>query len=475
MGVPRRWLAAALACMSLSLLCALAVLVLLDAPAPSAHAAPTGYAASSRYGADATRMQNAVTAAAWPQQSSNWCGIATVSAIANYQGHAASQSTVANYLNSSSSRSEWGTAPHTSTVAGPGFVADIAGDFGTDPRSLAAGLAAEAGGGYHQLIDLVGASDATNHLVADVARSQQPISVIVDHGLHSVLVAAVYATADPTSDPSSVTALEVWDPGYGAGDEIQGAQVEQVSISTWLSSSIYWGSSYSANYQGSVADDPDPSVGAYTYDPSQSENGHLWIGHRVYLRPDESGDSSSGVNPDWAFAQSGALITGQHGETPTGYSGATTPIQPPPPAPTATPKPATPVPTKTPVPTRVPTRVPTAAPTKVPTAIPTATLIASTTSVPTMVAQPTATALPLPIATPQPTHTDPASIPIPILALAGVIGAVIVLSLLVEALVRLRSRRRRTPGEEREPALVDVLPAPPTTVPPHQTDGPDPV
>jgi len=186
-GTRHRWLAAGIICVSLA---ALAVFLMLDARIPSAHATPT------RYGADPTQTHNAVLAAAWPQQNGNWCGVATVSAIANYQGHAVSQASVASYLNSSASKSEWGTAPHTASVAGPGFVADIAGDFGTDPRALAAGLSAQAGGDYHERVDLVSATDATNHLAADVAQSQQPISVIVDHGFHSVLVAAVFATAD---------------------------------------------------------------------------------------------------------------------------------------------------------------------------------------------------------------------------------------------------------------------------------------
>lgn len=221
------------------------------------------------------------------------------------------------------------------------------------------------------------------------------------------------------------------------GGNIQSAQVVQVSLSTWLSSAVYWGSSYQANYQGGVAQDPDPSVGPYTYDPSQNMNGHLWIGHYVSLRPDRPGDASVGVSPDWAFAQSGALITGQHGEVPAGYIGPTVPIQPPP------------APTPTAVPTKTPTRVPTAVPTKAPTAVPTATHVATVTpvaiatSLPTEVVQPTATTIPLPTSTPVQVPAPPAIGDIPIAAWAALVAAPAVLGLLLVFLVWLRRRRRR--------------------------------
>ncbi|MGO8949641.1 MAG: hypothetical protein ACLQUY_18715 [Ktedonobacterales bacterium] len=285
------------------------------------------------YGTSDTQVLAAVQAAGWPQQESNWCGVATVAAIARFHGQAVSQQDVANYLNSSAALSEWQPPyppPSATAYWGPAFQADISGDDGTDPRSLAQGLTGLAGTPYHyhQLVDLGSNYQATLNLVYDVVRSQEPISVIVYHGLHSVLVSGVTATGNPLTDPASVTGLDVWDPGYGVFDgNIQDAQEVLVPLSTWLSSQYYWGSPYNANYYGTFAGDPDPSVGTpYTYDPSQGDYGHLWSGHYVYIRPDVAGDPAAGVSTDWAFSQTDALIEGFHGEVPSGYTGPTTSI-----------------------------------------------------------------------------------------------------------------------------------------------------
>ena len=282
--------------------------------------------ATTLYGPSNSVVTAAVNAAAWPQQQSNWCGIATIAAIAQFRGHAVSQQNVVTYLNSAAGLSEWGT-PSKVPNEGPGFQGDIARDLGSDPRSLAASLTAEGGGTDHVLVDLRGNWDATLHLVADLLRSNEPISVIVYHGFHSVLVSGVVATGNPVTNPSSITGLEVWDPGVGvSGGNIQPDREDFVPLSTWLNSQYYWGSPYAANYLGSLAEDPDPAVGPYTYAPSQGENGHLWIGHYVYMRPDASSDAFTGVSPDWEISQSGQVIEGFHGEVPAGYTGPVTSI-----------------------------------------------------------------------------------------------------------------------------------------------------
>jgi hypothetical protein len=284
-------------------------------------------AEATLYGPSNARVLAAVQASAWPQQENNWCGVATVAAIAQFRGHAVSQQDVANYLNSAAAVSGWGTAPPSPTTFGPGFKAEISGDVGTDPRSLAVGLSAEGQGKYHELIDVAGNYDATLHLVDDLIRAQEPISVIVFHGLHSVLVSGVMATDNPVTDPGSITGLEVWDPGYGIPNgNIQGAQEVLVPLSTWLNNTYYWATPYNANYFGSIADDPDPAVGPYTFNPSLADFLHLWIGHYVYLRPDAATDPSFNVKPDWPFNQGDAAIEGQHGELPAGYTGPVTSI-----------------------------------------------------------------------------------------------------------------------------------------------------
>lgn len=315
----RMWVRAGLVC---CIVLALATEVALHAAMP-AHASR---ADTREYGASDSAVQNAVNASQWPQQQSNWCGIATVAAVARFLGNPVSQQDTANYLNSSASVSEWGPLPKLSS-AQPPFIADIAYDGGTDPRSLAAGLQQETGQHTHQFVDFQGAWDATLHLVSDVARTNEPISVIVDHGQHSVLVSAVYATDDPSSNPGSVTSLVVWDPGFSIpGGAIQSAQMVVVPVNTWLTDVHYWGSSYSPNYFGSIPFDPDPSIGPYTYDPSHNLNAHLWIGQYVYLRPDAQGDVSNGINVDWPFNQNDALIVGVNGQKPQGYTGPIFPL-----------------------------------------------------------------------------------------------------------------------------------------------------
>jgi hypothetical protein len=173
---------------------------------------------------------------------------------------------------------------------------------------------------YTTFVGLNGARDATNHLIADVVQSRQPIAVIVDHGLHTVLVAGVYSTGDPVSNPGSVVSLVVWDPGNpSSASNIQSMTKATVSLSTWLNNSIYWGQPYASNsiLGGKIVLDPDPAVSPYTYDPNKNDFVHLWIGHYVYIRP-------QGANMDWAFEGSGKLIKGWHGEVPSDYSGPTT-------------------------------------------------------------------------------------------------------------------------------------------------------
>jgi hypothetical protein len=85
----------------------------------------------------------------WPQANSNWCAVASIELVANYTYqmqsgqsyfpfHAGGQQQIAADLNSAASVSQWGTPSYNGV--GPGFAADIARDFGTDPRSIAWGI-----------------------------------------------------------------------------------------------------------------------------------------------------------------------------------------------------------------------------------------------------------------------------------------------------------------------------------------------
>ena len=320
----------------------LTLLVLAPGWLPAANVASAErrlVAAAVVYGADPTRTRAAVHASAWPQATNIWCGVATVAAVARYHGLPYSQADVAAWMDSPAAVSEWGYPSWNG--AGPGFKANIARDSGTDPRSLAAALDATARGWYRQLVDQRGAWDATAHLAADLVRTREPISVIVLHGQHSVLVSGVLATADPAQHPESIVGLQVWDPGVDSPfGQIQPTQETDVPLDQWLGLWVYWATPYNPNYYGALPADPDPAVGPYTYDPSRGLTTHLWIGNYVYLQP----DVKPWLNVDWAYNQDGALIPGARGEVPT-----------PVPTPTAPPR-ATPVPTPTltPAPTATP-------------------------------------------------------------------------------------------------------------------------
>lgn len=282
--------------------------------------------AGTSYGASHSQMQAAAVAAAWPQQGDQWCGIATVAAIARYQGSTtATQNGIANYLNSDAAVSVWGTPTRAAGYWGPGFRADISRDFGTDPRSLTVGLVWAAGGQYHQFIAAADVYDASVRLARDLERSQQPISVFVDHGLHSVVVSAVFSTTNPMVDASGITGFEVWDPAWDIPNTgIQTNEFEDVSLNTWLGSTNYWGLPYRVNTINGYTYDPNPAVGPYRYDLSIS--GHaatLWSGHYVYIRPDPLEVQSAHASVDWAFNQNGQLIKGFSGEFSPAYQGST--------------------------------------------------------------------------------------------------------------------------------------------------------
>lgn len=362
-----------------------------DTPAPTATNTPAATATPNN--PYALNVASAASAAGWPQRYSNWCGIATVALVANYLGNPISQSAIYNMLNDQQNESMWGYPPPSSSYWGPYIASDIAGDFGTDPRSLAEGMTLATGHLYHVKVGMSGAWDTTIHIVDDLLVSRQPISVFVDHGMHSVIVSGVEATGDPLANPNNITAIHVWDPGGGVTSVgIQATQEAIVPISQWLSGTIAWSGSsylkspYAANvYQGKALD-PDPAVGPYAYVPSQVN--HLWVGHNVYISPLASGDSA-GLSPDWELNQSGVLIAGLPGGTwpnlPDGYTGSSVPMptNPPPPPPPV--KPPVIAPKKAALPPPRPT--PTPKPTATSTALPTATSLP--TAAPTATAQPT--------------------------------------------------------------------------------------
>jgi hypothetical protein len=301
----------------------------------AAVAAPPHAAQSVTVGVSVAQMQAAVNAAGWPQHQRNWCGVASIAAVVSFRtGGSVSQESVAGFLNSPNAVSVWGTPQPA--YGGAGFQANISKDTGTDPRAIARGQSWTDGRPYHNIVDYLSAWDATYQLAVDLRDSGQPITVIVDGGQHSVVVSQIIADGDPVANPSSITAIDVWDPGFDVFNAgIQAAQYERVPIWAWYNDYVYWGSVYD-DYL-----DPDPSVGVYA-------GKQLWTGHRVYIRPWGLGY----VSTDWAMDQWGQPIPGLHGEYPPGYT---------PPTPT-------PTPTPTATPTPLPIRLARAAPTSLATA-----------------------------------------------------------------------------------------------------------
>ncbi len=340
-------------------------------------------------------VSGAAAAAGWPQQFSNWCGVATIGLVANYLGSSISQSAILGILNDPNNQSRWSYPAPSSAYWGPYVATDISGDFGTDPRSLAKGMTGATGHLYHVKVDVNGAWDTTVHIVHDMLTARQPISVFVDHGMHSVIVSGVEATGDPLSNPNSITAIHVWDPGGGVNSVgIQSTQHAVVPINTWLSGAIAWSGSsyfkypYAANiYQGRALD-PDPAVGPYAY--TAAAGNHLWIGHNVYISPLASNETA-GLSPDWELNQYGTLMAGLPNDIwpnlPDGYTGSSVPMptNPPPPPPPVKPPVIAPKKASLPPPRPTPTPRATATATALPTAAPTATVAPVT---PTATTQP---------------------------------------------------------------------------------------
>ncbi len=437
----------------------------------------------------------AASGAGWPQENGNWCGIATVALIADYlHPSSVSQDYIAGLINGPDSTSEWGAPPWIPNV-GPGVTGDIARDFGTDPRSLAYGLTAVTGTQYHAIVDTSGAWGTTAHIVRDILTYRQPISVFVDHGQHSVIVSGVDATGNPLTNPGSITAIHVWDPGNIASQSgIQAKMAMTIPKSLWLSGIIpnsggsnYFKYPYSGNQYGAYPLDPDPSVGPYAYVPALYN--HLWIGHYVYIAPagyvDPAGTptgnniTTTSYVSDWEFNPYGALIAGEASSlwpaTPAGYAGAVVPMptNPPPPPPPVQVFSTKPLPKPHPKPVVKPTPVPTATP---PRARP------SPTPAPPASA---AVALPDPPATPPQAACAPlacalASMP-PFWALA--VGAALLLGALLLALAMFAPRRRVRPqpanlsaagtGAPLLPPMLDGAEALPANALAEAADAPD--
>ncbi|GHO51014.1 hypothetical protein KSX_91770 [Ktedonospora formicarum] len=242
--------------------------ILLSAGTLQAHAASKKL---TYYGADLGLMERATgistttgmptQGGAWPQYTGNYCFSAVIQAITNYTD--LTKGLPMRYPN----QSDQGPASGNPDDAQPGQIlydldhtltppdgplvpqgsgasrrpftlANIAYDFGGDPRSQSIGINYEKPGNlnYHEHIYHTSAQEATLGLAKTVARYRMPVDVLVNHAEHSVLVAGVWATGNPLTDPnaqiSSLAVFNPWDMSWG--EYLSTTNYAQVSYDDWV-------------------------------------------------------------------------------------------------------------------------------------------------------------------------------------------------------------------------------------------------
>lgn len=273
------------------------------------------------YGANYSWMSSAISSAGWPQQGGNWCGVASITAVELYDfikaggsAHYPTQQSVANLLNSSAAVSPWGRANPGGSYHGA-FVADIATDGGTDPRSVSWGEynTTPVGYYYHNWIYRENSTSATYEVGADFGPAygiNDPFAIVIAHGLHIEVMDGVFANLDPSNGGETIYGVSIWDPGvgssYGGGYSPYQEYVWDMSDWTGNSSVNQWALPYASNN----GYDPDPST--YNnphYDPPFPNFGNQqthWIGYYATDEQDNNSGTCSG-SPDYAFDENGNL------------------------------------------------------------------------------------------------------------------------------------------------------------------------
>ena len=265
----------------------------------------------------------------WPQYTKNYCFVAVVQALANYQYW--KQGSAIRFPQQSSQ----GPADDIPNDAVPGQIlydmqhnmippngpvppptgytlADIARDFGGDPRAQAYAAWYEApqqAYDYHQYIYHTGVAVAVSGLAKGVAWSHadgpSPEIAIVNHALHSVVIAGVWSFGNPSIFPNAVidsfAVYNPWDQNWGT--YLNGAYYSRVSYADWTTSSWWWGQTYNANNGA----DPDPVIGIYQAGPGTSQpNARHWIGYYVSIQRDEDATDSA----DYSLNENGSVMYG---------------------------------------------------------------------------------------------------------------------------------------------------------------------
>lgn len=268
----------------------------------------------------------------WPQYAGNYCFLAVVQALVNYEYWKTNHDLVPYPRQSDQGppspdpATPWGNGTSTgeenpqilwtmdTQVLPPGgalpslgsgrwrrpfTLANSSYDFGGDPRALAASTAylAPSGHSYHQYIYHDGIIDATYHLARAVTMSYpdggpSPIMALVNSGAHIVVVAGVWSYGSVlTSVQARIDSFAVYNPwNVQWGGYINGAYYARVSYASWtrdqsivngpfsFAHTSWWAKPYDSN--GGL--DPDPSTGLYQPGPKS----HHWIGNYVSVQRD---------------------------------------------------------------------------------------------------------------------------------------------------------------------------------------------
>ncbi|WIG58184.1 MAG: hypothetical protein OJF49_000929 [Ktedonobacterales bacterium] len=293
-------------------------IALLSAPTTLARNCAPNACQRTFYGANYTSMTTATSN--FTQTKDNYCGVASTLAVKKYDWiqkggttKYSDQDSVAALLNSSSAVSPWGRANPNGSNHGA-FVADIATDGGTDPRSVswAEYTTTPIAYYFHNWIYRTSSSTATYEVGADFGPASginDPFAVVIAHGLHLEVLDGVFANLDPSAGGGTIYGISIWDPGVGSPWGGYSPEQEYVwDTYDWTSNSSVnqWAQPYASNN----GYDPDPST--YNnphYDPPFSSFGnqqHHWIG---YYATDEQDRTSSICNglPDYALDENGNL------------------------------------------------------------------------------------------------------------------------------------------------------------------------
>lgn len=328
------------------------------------------------YGANLSGMQVATGVSTsnnypngpWPQYAGNYCFLASIQAVANYanwdqgwtipypnasdEGPASSDGNPADNGNPNNEQPGQilydldnvvdNSQPQFSLVAnfppGPDIVndggsapwfrrgftlADTSHDGGGDPRAVAAGTWYETPNDhyYHQYIYHYNQSNvswAVAGFAYAVDAYDEPVTVVVNGGLHMVVVAGVWSYGDPIQTfPAAVESVAVYNPwNQGWGSYLNGAYYSRVSYADWTGTDplnyggFWWAHGYDwSNSQGKYVNttyDPDPYMGIYQagVDPitgraTANPNAQHWVGWFVDIERDDN--VSGGYNPNIAY------------------------------------------------------------------------------------------------------------------------------------------------------------------------------